>query len=423
VSAVGREERWRILLPEGSSLSAREAITALGLAGHHLEICDPDRRCIGRFSRFVRRFHRCPPMGSEPVAFLDFTLELLARRRFDVLLPTHEQAYLFAAARHRLPSAVGTALASFASFERVQGKAAFSALLDELRLPQPRTAIIRSVQALVDCDIAPAFIKTTIGTASHGIWRAANASERARVAADLAAAGAFADAVLVQAAARGALERAQAIFAEGRLLAMHAYRQVAAAAGGGDAIKVSVHRPMVRTHMVELGAALAWHGALSVDYILDERGTPLYIDANPRLVEPMNARLAGNDLAGLLAAVSLGHAAAPATESRAGARTHLTVQALVGAALEGATRRQLIAECWRLWRRSGRYAGSTEELTPFWADPASAVPVAIVLLALLRDPRGARRLAGDFARRHQLTPDAVATIRAVVADAAPAAAG
>src|SRR5690242_7562859 len=54
----------------------------------------------------------------------------------------------------------------------VQSKAAFTGLLDELRLPQLRTAIVRSARALVDCDIAPAFIKTTIGTASHGIWRA-----------------------------------------------------------------------------------------------------------------------------------------------------------------------------------------------------------------------------------------------------------
>ena len=43
----------KILLSEGSSLSAREAITALGLAGHRVELVTADALCLGRFSRFV----------------------------------------------------------------------------------------------------------------------------------------------------------------------------------------------------------------------------------------------------------------------------------------------------------------------------------------------------------------------------------
>jgi hypothetical protein len=31
----------RVLVSEGNSTSAREAITVLGLSGHHIEVCDP----------------------------------------------------------------------------------------------------------------------------------------------------------------------------------------------------------------------------------------------------------------------------------------------------------------------------------------------------------------------------------------------
>ena len=65
----------RILLSEGASTSAREAITALGLAGHHVEVCDPDPHCLARFSRFVRKLHRCPPLGADPQGYLAFILE------------------------------------------------------------------------------------------------------------------------------------------------------------------------------------------------------------------------------------------------------------------------------------------------------------------------------------------------------------
>lgn len=81
----------RILLSEGSSTSAREAVTLLGLAGYHVEICDPDPHCIARFSRFVRQFHRCPGLGVDPQGYVAFVAELVAARRFDVLLPIHEQ--------------------------------------------------------------------------------------------------------------------------------------------------------------------------------------------------------------------------------------------------------------------------------------------------------------------------------------------
>ena len=89
----------RVLLSEGSSTSAREAITILGLAGHHVEVCDPSLWCLARYSRFVRKFHRCPGLRTDPAGFLRFVEHLLAARHFDVLLPTHEQGFLFARVR------------------------------------------------------------------------------------------------------------------------------------------------------------------------------------------------------------------------------------------------------------------------------------------------------------------------------------
>src|SRR2546423_1237136 len=99
----------RILIPEGSSTSGREAITILGLSGHHVEVCDPSPWCLARYSRFVRRFHRCPGLRTDPAGYLAFVEQCLSRGRFDVLLPSHEQGFLFARARRRLEGCVGSA--------------------------------------------------------------------------------------------------------------------------------------------------------------------------------------------------------------------------------------------------------------------------------------------------------------------------
>ncbi len=86
----------RVLVSEGNSTSAREAVTILGLSGHLVEVCDPSRWCLARFSRFVQKLHRCPGLRDDPAGFLRFVEDLLTSQHFDVLLPIHEQGFLFA---------------------------------------------------------------------------------------------------------------------------------------------------------------------------------------------------------------------------------------------------------------------------------------------------------------------------------------
>ena len=157
----------RVLVSEGNSTSAREAITILGLSGHIVEVCDPSPFCLARFSRFVRKFHRCPGLRDDPAGFLAFVEKLLARRHFDVLLPIHEQGFLFARAQPRLQSLVGLALPGFESYRAAHSKAGFSRLLDQLGLPQPATRLVKSADELRAAIRFPAVVKTSVGTASE----------------------------------------------------------------------------------------------------------------------------------------------------------------------------------------------------------------------------------------------------------------
>ena len=385
----------RVLLSEGSSTSAREAITLLGLAGHIVEVCDPSPVCLGRFSRFVSKFHRCPGLRDDPAGYLSFIEKLLAERPFDVLLPIHEQGFVFARARERLEAGVGLALPSFENYRAAHSKSGFSRLLDELGLPQPATRIVTSRGELRDAIRFPCVVKTSIGTASRGVWFARDDSGLTQALQDLDAEDAFAGEVLAQDLVAGATEKAQAVFSRGKLLGFHAYRQIAAGAGGGEAIKQSVRRPEVRADIATIGERLGWHGALSVDIIMPEQGSHLFIDCNPRLVEPMSAYLAGFDLVDLLLRVSLGKTPAPVPDSREGVRTHLAMQVLLGCAARDGTRRAIFRECVRVVARRGPYAGSIEELTPVRHDWISAVPLAMTALALLANPR----LAGTLSKK------------------------
>lgn len=388
----------RVLVSEGSSTSAREAITILGLSGHYIEVCDPSPWCLARFSGRIAKFHRCPGLRTDPAGYLAFVEQRLAEGKFDVLLPTHEQGFLFARARRRIEGRAGLALPSFENYRTAHSKAGFSRLLAQLGLPQPLTHIVTSARQLRDAIRFPAVVKTSVGTASRGIWFIRNTDDLDGALHELASGDALADEVLVQDLIAGTTEKAQSVFCRGRMIGFHAYRQVMAGVGGGEAIKQSVRRPLVRAHLEEIGRALDWHGALSIDTIMPDDGSaPLLIDCNPRLVEPMNAFRAGVDLVSLLLRISLGETPAALPEGREDVLTHLSMQALLGCAARGGTRRDILRECRLLASCRGPYAGSSEELTPVLADRISAVPLVITAGLLLASPKSAIKLArGGF---------------------------
>jgi predicted ATP-grasp superfamily ATP-dependent carboligase len=401
----------RILLSEGASTSAREAITALGLAGHWVEVCDPDRACIGRFSRFVKRFHRCPGLGDDPEGYLAFVLDLISRNRFDVLIPIHEQGYLFAKVQQELAPHVAVALPSFKSYERAHSKAGFSEILCELELPQPETAFVKSLAELRKISRFPCVLKAAISTASRGTWIIHDAGELEQALTRIGSKP-FDDVFLVQEFIDGPVEHVQAVFDTGRLVGMHAYNQLLRGAGGGPAMKESVSRPEVRSHLARIGAHLGWHGALSVDYVVrPEDDMPLYIDCNPRLVEPVNGLLAGFDLSELLLRVSLGEHPPEAEPGRKGVRTHMALQVLLGCAIRDGSRRDLLRECWRLSFRRGPYAGSREELTPLRWDWPSVAPTIFAALWLLANPRAANRMVAKGWGAQLLSGESIRVIR------------
>ena len=405
----------RILLSEGSSLSARQTITALSQCGYILDVCDPNPLCISRFSRFVRHYYRCPAVGTDPLGYLEFVLNHLTRERYDVLLPVHEQSFLFAKVRDRLPAGVRIALADFDAFLHVQGKVAFAGLMDRLSLPQPLTHIIRTRAELETIDRFPCYIKTDYSTAGQGVWRVTNRAERDNASLELANIGLLdgTHEIVVQAEATGALCQTQAVFSHGHLLAFHCTQTRGVSVGGGHAARMGVDHPLVREHLVSLGHALEWHGPLALDYIFDDAtGHPSYIECNPRLVEPMNATLSGVNLADLTVRVALGEVEDISNPQygHPGLRSHSLMAILLGVADHGGSRRKLINTIVEDIRGRGTFAGSTEDLTPIRIDPPSLIPLGVVSGQLLLNPHAAHHIATGAINAYSLTATTVETI-------------
>ena len=382
----------KILLSEGSSTNVREMITALGPLGYTIDVCDPNPLCMGRFSRYIRRYYRCPMSGTDPVGYIKFIIQRLNEERYDVLFPANEQAFLFAWAKNFLTPLTGLAVSDFSAFNRLQSKAAFMTLLDELDMPHPAT---RSAHTWAEIEQnaaffkAPFYIKTSFGTASTGVWRIDQGTGMEGLRRRLDEAGSLDGQTefLIQAGASGDFEQSHAIFNQGELLALHCTRRILEGAQGGAAVKMGVNRPIVRRHFETIGKHLHWHGSLSIDYFWDESSRqPSYIDANPRITEPMNALINGINLADMQVRLSLGEKLAPRPPVESTLKSHSALQAMLGAAARHGRRMDIIQELGLVLTHKGVYQNSREGMTPVRSDFPSVISLIVVLADLLINP-------------------------------------
>jgi methyltransferase (TIGR00027 family) len=364
----------RVLLSDGSGLTARQCATRLSHAGHVVEVLAPDPLCLCRFTRHVARVNRVRPYGDDPFGWLNDALRVYQARGFDVLLPTQEQVAVLSVAQKRLDlEHVRCVVPTFRALAAVQDKISAATTLERLGIPQPPfTTELEGWRRF------PAFVKDPIGTASGGVRQVASPQDLRKAANDRS--------VLVQAAVEGRLVMCQSVFDEGVLVAFHANERTGEGASGGASHKRSLSLPEVLHFFEVLGTDLDWHGALSADVILGADG-PVFIDVNPRLVEPQNAWLAGVDLVGAMMQLATGSHPKSQIEGRPGVATHQVLLAVVGAAQYGRGRRATIGEVVHASRHSGSFRKSTEELTPVTGDIKTLVPLAMATTSLLVGPR------------------------------------
>ena len=397
----------RVLLSDGSGLTARQTATLLSRAGHRVEALSPDPLCLCRFTRHVRRVHRVPAYGTDPLGWLDAALAVAGQRHAQMLFPTQEQVAVISLAAQRLRG-VGllTAVPEFAALAAVQDKVTAFATLTGLGLPQPAATLAGSRAELRSAGPLPMFVKTPIGTASAGVCRVTTPGQLTRLADQYDNDGTFAaGSVLAQQPAAGPLVMVQSVFARGELIAFHACQRTGEGVGGGASHKRGIALPAVAEHLSVLGGALSWHGALSADVILSPGG-PQFIDINPRLVEPVNAYRSGVDLVSALLDVARGGTAGPQATAQPGMQTHQLLLAILGAAQHDGRRRDVARQLWAAAAHQDGYRASTEELTLLRYDPLAIVPVAIASVATLIRPATWRHLTVGSVSGYALTPAA-----------------
>src|SRR4051794_5833950 len=375
---------------------------------------DPDPLCQCRFSSFVRRFFRSPSFSKQPVEFLRFLMRLVRQREYDLVLPTHEQTYLLSRFRDVLLPEIGLAVPEFTALERLQNKAAFSRLLTELALPQPEAEIEKTREELDRAWRYPFYLKLPHSTGGQGVFYVETVKALENCLFELSTRGLFTreSEILIQQPARGILSTVQAVFNQGELTGVHTFEARRLGVGGMSTARVSADHAIVREHVARIGERLQWHGAFFIDYFYDAAtNRPEYIEANPRMGEPVNAMLSRVNLPELMVRISLGDSPRVVPPGRAGVRTHNLLMVLMSAAYEGQSRNALCREIRAVASGSGLYENSEEELMRTRDDPLSRLPRFWIIAQLFAYPKIARRIVAKTIRNYALPEVATKAIK------------
>jgi hypothetical protein len=403
----------KILMTDGSSTSARQSITCLGQQ-HSIDILDPSRLCQCRFSTFVNRWYRCPPFSRQPQDYLRFLVDRIETGTYDVLFPTHEQIYLVARFPQLFASRVAMAVPPFDVLDGTMNKVRTAKLLDEAGLPQPAYRIVQSKEELLACDQFPCWIKLDFSTAGQGVRHAVSRLDLERVASEMDELAWFDGTrqTVVQEHASGFKRAACGIFQHGELVAFHVTQSRRIGIGGSANAKQTVHDSEMKIMMTKFGSHLNWHGAMSLEYVYDEASNRRWIfECNPRIGETVLALESGVNLCQALIDVALGKGQPNESMGELGTRTHLGFLTLTSMAIDGATRRQLLGELFRLLRSEGDYENSRDEITRWSSDWLSIFPFLGVTGLLLINPKAAGWLVRKTVENYSLTPDGAKTIR------------
>ena len=382
----------RLLFLEGSSLTSRETLTVLLKEGYKVDVLSPDKFSIARFSRLT---HRIPTVDVNrfPVDYLKQVNQLLHQKNYVAILPTHEEAWLLASGKKFLPTRLPVALADKEQFEKLAGKIAFAEISDQLNLPIPKWERVEKLESI--SLPYPYWLKADHGTAGRSVYKITNKEDLARAASVLLAND---EKWMVQQDIKGEYGQVQAIFNHGKLLAVHSSIKVASGAGGSAAARLSIGSEITKKHVEKLGSYLKWHGSLTLDFIR-ARHQFYYIECNPRMVEPANAYKAGVNFPKMMIELSKGSCSQPdICIGKSGVKTHSLLALIIGTTERTKSRRKILQTIGHWLFKSD----SEEVLTPVWKDFLSFIPLAIITIRLLINPRSVTKLVNNTVKHYSV---------------------
>lgn len=372
----------KLLFLEGSSLTSRETLTVLLTEKYKVDVLSPDRFSIAAFSRLTHMIATVD-VNTSPLTYLKQVGELLQKKNYVAILPTHEEGWLLANGKNFLSSDLPIALSEAEVFKEVAGKIAFAELADKLDLPVPEWEYVTDLESIHLP--YPYWLKADYGTAGRSVYKITSETDLKSLVKVLSIDN---ERWMAQQDIAGQYGQVQAVFSHGKLLAVHSSIKIGSGAGGSAAARLSINSAGTREHIEKIGCYLKWHGGLTLDFITVNHQF-YYIECNPRMVEPANAYKAEVNFPKILIDLAQGKEPKSGISlGKPGVKTHSLLALVIGTAERTQSRRKI----WQTIREWLFKSDSAEVLTPIRKDLSSVIPLVVIAIRLLLNPKSVKKL-------------------------------
>lgn len=283
------------------------------------------RYCIGFYSRWVRERVIYPDEVARPEQCVDFLLNLVKKRRFEMIIPLGDVVtQLVCSRRDEFLKYTKLVLVPYDIFMVGRDKVQTMKAAEQHGVPIPRTYYpeeesLDSIAARVDY---PALVKPAMSNGARGIYYVHNRADLVQRYEEVSRS--FGRTFVQELIPHDGLQYKTELLLDydGTVLASFAYSKIRyyPPHAGSSTLNQSVHYPEMVDHAVRLARQIGWYGMCDFDFIFDVRDRkPKLMEINPRVTDTIRiARFCGMDFFKPLYEMACGRKVQPVTDYRDG---------------------------------------------------------------------------------------------------------
>jgi predicted ATP-grasp superfamily ATP-dependent carboligase len=296
-----KKHNWKVLVTDADALHSLVIVRSLGTKGMKVSMASHRRVfSLSFYSRFCRE-RIIYPSPKRHKGFIDFMLDLVRAKGFDILLPVRSTVTpLIAQHAQKFEPFVHFVLPSSESMATANNKETTFRFAEKVGIPVPRTLYPRKfsdIEGEARSFRFPVVTKALVGSGSRGVAYLNSREELLRFAeknlvqeSDLVE-----KRWIVQEYIRGSGCGFFAIFDRGEPKAIFMHRRLREypITGGPSTLAESIYHPRLRELGLKLLAALKWNGVAMVEFKLDEQDNEFKLmEINPRFWGSLNLPVA-----------------------------------------------------------------------------------------------------------------------------------
>ncbi len=264
-------------------------IRNLARYGLHVHAGDHQKVFMSRYSRYCAGWFQYPHYRENPEAFIDSLSAYIKQHEIGTYLPSHQEGFVVAQFRDRLPATVRIPISDQATIERLDNQRKAFELAAELGIPYPRTFTFDSQEDFentIEELPATGIIKEVISHGSHGVAiYKGKAQLRAQWSSLGSRRGPGDPLPVIQEYLDAKIYATTMLADRGHVIAHFVRRNMREKEPfGGACVKCeSVHYPELIEYSGLMVRHLNYTGVIMIEYLVDEvTGAARLMDINPR---------------------------------------------------------------------------------------------------------------------------------------------